>query len=313
MKNLIVKDNALINASYSLDLIEQRLILLAIAQSRKAGQELTATTKIKINVADYIDVYSVQGRSVYENIKGACKTLFERQFSYTEQEKKGVRVATSRWVSEIAYNTEQSSVDITFAPAVVPLISMLEKHFTSYDLEQVAGLNSKYAVRLYEIVIAWRSKGETPQITVEQLRERLGVEPNEYQRMELFKRKVLDKAVSEINEKTNVDISYKQHKQGRKIVGFTFTVKPKEKPKKAKKQPKERDKNTIDAFAPLDMTDKQRALFASKLSRLGECSELQGGQESYEALANFIADDLLRPERAEFYRPLLAKVGFVEN
>ena len=261
-KNLIIKDNALINASYHLDLIEQRLILLAIAQSRRVGEELTATTKLKISVSDYIDTYSLQGRSVYENIKKACKTLFERQFTYTEQQEKGVRVATSRWVSEIAYNDKTTAIDMTFAPSVVPLITMLERHFTSYDLEQVAGLNSKYAIRLYEIVIAWKSNGKTNQIGVEQLRDRLGVFDDEYQRMELFKRKVLDKSVAEINEKTEINLSYEQHKQGRKIVGFTFTVKQKSKPKKLKTQEQERDPKTPDIFD--NLTDKEREIIAQK-------------------------------------------------
>lgn len=255
-KNLIIKDNALINASYHLDLIEQRLILLAIAQSRRAGKELAATTKLKISVSDYIDTYSIQGRSVYENIKKACKTLFERQFTYAEQQERGVRVATSRWVSEIAYNDETTAIDMTFAPSVVPLITMLERHFTSYDLEQVAGLNSKYAIRLYEIVIAWKSNGKTNQIGVEQLRDRLGIFDDEYQRMELFKRKVLDKSVAEINNKTEINLSYEQHKQGRKIVGFTFTIKQKSKPKKLKTQEQERDTKTIDIFD--NLTDKER-------------------------------------------------------
>ena len=260
-KNLIIKDNALINASYHLDLIEQRLILLAIAQSRRVGEELTATTKLKISVSDYIDTYSLQGRSVYENIKKACKTLFERQFTYTEQQEKGVRVATSRWVSEIAYNDKTTAIDITFAPSVVPLITMLERHFTSYNLEQVAGLNSKYAIRLYEIVIAWKSNGKTNQIGLEQLRDRLGVFDDEYQRMELFKRKVLDKSVAEINEKTEINLSYEQHKQGRKIVGFTFTVKQKSKPKKIKDNT-ERHPKTPDIFD--NLTDKEREIIAQK-------------------------------------------------
>lgn len=35
---LVVKDNALINASYNLDLVEQRLILLAIIEARESGK-----------------------------------------------------------------------------------------------------------------------------------------------------------------------------------------------------------------------------------------------------------------------------------
>lgn len=151
---------------------------------------------------------------------------------------------------------------MTFAPSVVPLITMLERHFTSYDLEQVAGLNSKYAIRLYEIVIAWKSNGKTNQIGLEQLRDRLGVFDDEYQRMELFKRKVLDKSVAEINEKTEINLSYEQHKQGRKIVGFTFTIKQKSKPKKLKTQEQEQDPKTPDIFD--NLTDKEREIIAQK-------------------------------------------------
>ncbi|WP_267284265.1 RepB family plasmid replication initiator protein [Moraxella lacunata] len=52
----------------------------------------------------------------------------------------------------------EAIVRLKFSDDVAPLITLLEKNFTSYELEQVAGLTSKYAVRLYEIIIAWRTK-----------------------------------------------------------------------------------------------------------------------------------------------------------
>ena len=39
MSDLIVKDNALMNASYNLDLVEQRLILLAILRLENQAKE----------------------------------------------------------------------------------------------------------------------------------------------------------------------------------------------------------------------------------------------------------------------------------
>ena len=44
MSDLIVKDNALMNASYNLALVEQRLILLAILEARESGKKLMLTT-----------------------------------------------------------------------------------------------------------------------------------------------------------------------------------------------------------------------------------------------------------------------------
>ncbi len=301
-KNLIVKDNSLINASYNLELIEQRLILLAISQARNTKLGITSDTKIEINVSDYIDVYNVKGRSVYENIKNACNTLFERKFTYTEKQNKGVRIAKSRWISEIAYNDEIATVDLTFSSAIIPLITMLERHFTSYELEQVADLKSKYSVRLYEVVIAWKTKKETPIISVEDLRDRLGL-VNEYKTISDFKKWVIELALNEISEKTDIYVTYKQHKKGRKIIGFSFSFKQK-KPKQKEKIP--------DMLVPIKMSNKQRSFFASKLSELHECSTLPYGNQSYEALARWIEQDLLKIERAEFYRPLLKKVGFSE-
>lgn len=229
----MVKDNALINASYNLELIEQRLILLAVVQARKSGKSLTKQDKVTINVADYAQEFGVvPSGSLYRNLKNACKGLFERQFTYKEVQDKGVRVVTSRWVSEIGYNNQTSTIDLSFSPSVLQFITALERHFTSYDLEQVADLKSKYSVRLYEILIAWHSQGKTPMITIDDIRERLGLEENEYKTMEAFKRRVIDLAITEISEKTDITATYEQHKSGRKIIGFTFNFKPKTKAKK---------------------------------------------------------------------------------
>ena len=179
MSELVVKDNALINASYSLSLVEQRLILLAIVTARRDDHNMAwdifLGKPIEISASEYVEAFGVSRQNAYMALQDACKTLFNRQFSYQERgEVKGVWYKTSRWVSDIAYMNETATVSFTFAPAVLPLITQLEKHLTSYELQQVASLNSSYAVRLYEVLIAWRSIGKTPKVTIEELRNRLG-------------------------------------------------------------------------------------------------------------------------------------------
>lgn len=307
-KNLVVKDNALINASYNLDLIEQRLILMAIVQARKSKQSITKQDKIVVNVVDYAKEFGIApSGSLYQNIKNACDVLFERQFSYKEFNDDNVKYTKSRWVSKVSYIPDRAVIELYFTDDVLQFITALERHFTSYELEQVSGLNSKYSIRLYELLIAWREKGRTPIISIEDIRNRLGVAENEYKLMGDFKRRVIESSIKEISLKTDIQVSYEQHKAGRNIVGFTFSFKVR---KRKSKKEQERDSQTLDMIAPIQMSDKQRSLFASKLSRLHECSQLPYGNESYEALARWIEKDLLKPERAEFYRPLLAKVGF---
>jgi len=307
MKNgLVVKDNALINASYNLELTEQRLVMLAIINARELGQGITADSKLEIHASDYAKLFNVSPDASYKALKEAVNNLFNRQFSYTAEYKKTgkVGIVRSRWVSRIFYVDDLALLEITFAPDVVPLITRLEEHFTKYEAKQVAHLTSKYATRLYELLIAWREVGKTPIFELQQLRKNLGVEDDEYQRMHHFKSRVLDSAINQINEHTDIKATYEQHKQGRTITGFSFKFKQKQQPKVETK----RDPNTPDLF--VKMTDAQRHLFANKMSEMPEMGKYSQGTESFQQFAIRIADMLLEPEKFRELYPYLEKSGF---
>ena len=307
MKNgLVVKDNALINASYNLELTEQRLVMLAIINARELGRGITADSKLEIHASDYAKLFNVSPDASYKALKDAVNNLFNRQFSYTAEYKKTgkVGIVRSRWVSRIFYVDDLALLEITFAPDVVPLITRLEEHFTKYEAKQVAHLTSKYATRLYELLIAWREVGKTPVFELQQLRKNLGVEDDEYQRMHHFKSRVLETAITQINEHTDIKATYEQHKKGRTITGFSFKFKQKVQPKIETK----RDPNTPDFF--IKMTDAQRHLFANKMSEMPEMSKYSQGTESYQQFAIRIADMLLEPEKFRELYPILDKLGF---
>nr|ADM89091.1 plasmid replication protein Aci 7 [Acinetobacter baumannii] len=291
---LIVKDNALINASYNLDLVEQRLILLAILEARESGKGINANDPLTVHAESYINQFGVHRNTAYQALKDACDDLFVRQFSYQSLSEKGnVINHKSRWVSEVAYIDNEAVVRLIFAPAIVPLITRLEEQFTKYEIQQISNLTSAYAVRLYEILIAWRSTGKTPLITLYDFRQKIGVLDTEYKRMYDFKKYVLDIALKQVNEHTDITVKVEQHKTGRSITGFSFSFKQKK--SATQSVGSKRDPNTLDPFST--MTDKQRHLFASKLSELPEMSKYSQGTESYQQFAVRIAGMLQDTER----------------
>lgn len=310
MKNdLVVKDNALINASYNLEVTEQRLILLSIIRARETGQGISSDSKLEIHASDYASRFDVTKEAAYNALKNAVNNLFERKFSFKEIHKDTNKeiVVKSRWVSRIAYVDDLAILEVTFAPDVVPLITRLEKHFTSYQLKQVAQLTSKYAIRLYEFLIAWRGIGKTPIISLSEFREKLGLDINEYQKMINFKNRVLEPAIKQINELTDIYVKYEQYKTGRSISGLSFTFKQ----KKAESLSQEKDLNTLDLFTK--MTDAQRHMFASKLSQLPEMSKYSQGTESYQQFSVRIAEMLQDPEQIKELYPHLKKVGYMPS
>ena len=304
---LIVKDNALINASYNLDLVEQRLILLAIIEARESGKGINANDPLTVHAESYINQFGVHRNTAYQALKDACDSLFARQFSYQSLSEKGnVINHKSRWVSEVAYIDNEAVVRLIFSPAIVPLITRLEEQFTKYEIQQISNLTSAYAVRLYEILIAWRSTGKTPIINMHDFRQKIGVLDPEYKRMYDFKKYVLDIALKQVNEHTDITAKVEQHKTGRSITGFSFNFKQKK--SAAKSLENKRDLDTIDLFSK--MTYKQCHLFANKLSELPEMSKYSQGTESYQQFAIRIAEMLQDLEKFKELIPLLKKVGF---
>jgi plasmid replication initiation protein len=135
----------------------------------------------------------------------------------------------------------------------VPEITRLEDNFTSYELEQVAGLKSAYAVRLYELLIQWRSAGKTPVFEINHFRNQLGLGVNEYPVMGNFKARVLDAAVKQINDHTDIKTTYEQHKTGRTITGFSFKFKQKSTATRAVVETPMKPLKSTSTFAGLEM------------------------------------------------------------
>jgi len=311
-KQLVTKDNSLIGASYNLGVVEQRLIFLAIIEAREQKTLIEAGGLLRIYAQSYAKQFDVEKHTSYEAMKRAVEGLYEAGFAYSKIDKQSGKMGRykSRWVDKIGYIDDLGCVELVFASDVIPLITRLEARYTEYELKQVVGLQSEYAIRLYELIIQWRSVGKTNPISLAELREKLGL-VDEYKRIEAFKRRVLDLAVKQINEHTDITVDYEQHKQGRVITGFTFKFRIKDKIKKALES--KRDADTPDMLTSLKMTDKQRGTFAAKLSRMSELSTHSKPGENYQQFAARIENELLDESKYAFYKSYLDKLGLQLN
>lgn len=309
MNDLIVKDNALINASYNLEVSEQRLILLSIIRARETGKVIDATSMIRIHATDYMERFNVNKHAAYEALKNAVNNLFGRQFSYSiiDQETGNKKNVKSRWVQQVAYIDESAILEIAFTIDVVPLITRLEQNFTSYQLKQVSQLTSKYAIRLYEILIAWRELEKTPIIEISDFRYKLGLEKHEYKAMNHFKCRVLDLAIEQVNKFTDIEASYEQFKSGRTITGFQFKFKHKK--KKSGHSLVEHTQDVLDLFNGL--SEKQIQYFAKKLAYDDMfSSQFAEAGESYQDVEKRLATKLVDPNFVRLHLSDLERLGF---
>ena len=305
MADLIVKSNKLVQAIQTLSLAETRVIQLAIIDARETGNGLTPEHPLELHADRYAKAFNVSPDAAYLALIEAEDSLFKKKFTITNEDG---TLTKSRWIQDANYRKGEGRILVTLTRVVIEHVTKIdgfEQYFTSYHLKKTADFKSVYAVRLYELLMQWKSVGKTPAYELNKFRSQLGIAVNEYTRMEAFKRRVLDIAVDQINELSDITVKYEQHKKGRSISGFSFTFKQKKKPKDVKAQ---RDPNTLDLFS--QMTDKQRHSFAAKLSELPEMGCYSEGTESYQQFAVRIAEMLQDPKKIKEFLPHLQKVGF---
>ena len=324
MSKLVVKDNALMNASYNLDLVEQRLILLAIVEARESGKGINANDPLTVHAESYINQFGVARQTAYQALKDACDDLFARQFSYQEINERGnTENVRSRWVSEVRYVDAEATVKLIFAPIVIPLITRLEERFTQYEMKQISELSTGYAIRLYELLICWRTTGKTPIIELADFRQKMGVLDAEYQRMYDLKKYVLEPSLKQINEHTDITASYEQHKKGRTITGFSFKFKQKKKtepetpknndsgvskpktveiPAEVVKQPKN---------ANLSDLEKRVRMITGAIAKNNLASRFQHGNESPLDMMKRIQSEITSDETADLWQNKLESMGVV--
>ena len=121
-----------------------------------------------------------------------------------------------------------------------------------------------------------------------------------------FKKYVLDIALKQVNEHTDITVKVEQHKTGRTITGFSFSFKQ----KKSATRPTQNAEINLEELA-LKMTVAQRHLFANKLSRLHEMNEYSQGTEGFDEFALRIAEMLQDVDKFKELYPYLKKVGYM--
>lgn len=225
-KLTVVKSNRIVEASYELTLNEQRLILACIAKIKR-GESIDIHSEFDISAQEFSEMFGLTIRRAYDDLREASNRLYERSvFIKDPANNPNVEAIKTRWISSIYYLKWQGGVKLNFSPVMIPYISLLQSEFTIYNLEFISKMSSTYSIRIYELLAQWSGVGNR-KIDLDELKEILCLS-NKYSALKDFKNRVLHPALEEINKNSDLEVTYKQYKDGRRIKGFEFSFKQKE-------------------------------------------------------------------------------------
>lgn len=214
----ICKSNALIEASYTLSVAEQRIILACIAQIDH-GSPVTDQVIYSVPVASIAKVICSCSKSIYKELHEAVHKLRQRVVSIELAPNKTLE---ARWVQSIVYREQEGVIDLRFNKDMLPFLAGLKEPFARYNFSDVARMTSTYSLRLFEMLVRYTSIGSRD-IALVDLRKWLQLN-DKYALMADLRRYVIEPAISQINKHSPLQVRYEFKRNCRKITHLHFII-----------------------------------------------------------------------------------------
>ena len=215
--HIVVKDNDLVRARYNLTVNQQKIIAYIISLIKPEDKEMKM---YEISISDYCELCGIEKDYFYQDIKDVIDNLDSKSF-WVETDQK---VFKFRWISEIEIIKRSGKVRLMLNSNLKKYLLDLKEKFTTYELYNILALKSKYSIRMYELFKSYSFQGKI-RIDLEELKQLLYAE--NYKDYRGFRRRVIEPAINEINEFTDLEVSFDPITKGKKIIALEFTIKRK--------------------------------------------------------------------------------------
>lgn len=220
---LVMKDNALIMASYTLSVEEQRLILISIEKAQRIkNRDKNALVEVSISAHDYADMCNLSIKAAYNALSISSERLFERDLRLDGDDVK----RRIRWLQERAQYVS-GRIKIVFSSEVSKHIFDITNAHNAMRLRQATQLKSQHSIRLFEIfnmAVDNDTQSGIWIVNIDKLKQVLKLQ-DQYSKWTDLKRKVIEPALKLINTNTSLKVDWSIHeKNGRQVESVKFEI-----------------------------------------------------------------------------------------
>lgn len=222
---LVVKGNDLIQRNrFELSLMEQKTVAYICSMIKPIDSGFQSEYEFKIR--DYCKICDIDydNGANYAYVKETLKKLRDRSMWMTLEDGSETVVG---WLDRVTTNKKSGLAHIRIDDRLIPYLFDLKQQFTKYQLYNILGMKSAFSVRIYELMKSYSFR-HTIIFELNELKELLMVEHvKSYVNYKDFRVKVLEKAQTEINELTDINIEFEPIKTGRKVTSIKFIIEEK--------------------------------------------------------------------------------------
>ena len=222
MLTFVVKDNALIQKSCSrFSLVEQKAVayicsMLNLRAKENGRYQMDYVFSMK-DFCKKCGISSIGGKT-YHEVQACISALASHNFWVLDNKNKQRKLV--QWFEDAKILEGSSAIEVTISESIAEFLFGLRSNYTKYELENILNMDSGHSIRLYELLKSYSYRKQI-NITISELRNRTNTD-NVYSEFSDFKRRVLDVAVREINDKTDLSVQYELVREGKKVESITF-------------------------------------------------------------------------------------------
>lgn len=223
----VTMSNALTRAGHGLTLAEKRIVATAVSKldSRRMLPPGEVPRTI-ITAMEYAETFQVDLDTAYEQLQAAAKQLYHRSITFYEpaHSRRGKPLPPTKvqmhWVGSVKYQQGEGWVELAWWPDLMRHLVGLKAQFTTYQLQQASALRSAYSWKLLELLM--RFPGGSAEYTIEDFKVSMDAPPS-LSDFGQIKRRIIEPAVRELQEKDGWLIQWVPIKAGRKVRALRFT------------------------------------------------------------------------------------------
>jgi plasmid replication initiation protein len=214
--HIVTKSNILINCSYDLTSQQQKIILTLASMVQPQDIEFK---NYEFKIKDFIELLGVKDDKKYTEIPKTIEGLM-RPFKILDN---GDLIQIG-WLSSAIHKRKQGIIILRFDPTLKPYMLGLKEFYTSYKLENILSLKSKYSIRLYEILKSNLFKKQV-MLELQDLKNMIGINEKSYDVYQNVKNRIILQAQKELSSKTDISFEFEELKTGRKVTSLKFYIK----------------------------------------------------------------------------------------
>jgi plasmid replication initiation protein len=287
----VLQPSPISRSAHGLSAAAKKLIFMAMALIPPDLSSLTAV----FSYDEFRNALGIEkgGKTLqlFKNTAQECmQCIIHIETEPNKKGKKGWKQFT--WISYSAYDEATGLCTIEFNNKLAEYLKSIKNLYAKIFLKDTGQLQSKYAIRFFELAISYSSMAGTAgnnynrwyfERSIDDLRFMLGIPNASYSRMDVFRKRVLKIPIEEINSANiGLQIAITEKKEGRKTTGIRFDCE-----KILRKLPAPKKAKEITDQTAVEQPDAaQTEISKEKLDQL---------YEKYGVIVNFLEDKLAQP------------------